>query len=196
MNIMLDASVLVLNRVYLPIRVTTVRMALGLIYQGRAVAILPDYSTYDFDAWLARKPDARPSLGIVGGRLGVPRVIVLSAYDGVPRHEVRFTRRNVYARDGHRCQYCSATPGSEELNLDHVHPTSRGGPSSWENVVTCCVRCNRRKADRRPEDVGMSLLRKPKKPRWHPLHEVVRDGRERPAEWRHFVDESLFGKSA
>lgn len=190
---MLDGDVLVLNRVYLPIRITTVRMAVTLIFQGRALGILPDYSTHDFPAWMGL-PAGPESLGGVGRRLRVPRVIVLRQYDGIPRYEVRFSRSNVYARDGHACQYCGDSPGLEKLTLDHVVPVSRGGPSAWENVVTACVPCNRRKADRTPAQAGLCLPKRPRKPRWHPLTAVDRK-RPHPEEWRHFVDESILSWS-
>lgn len=188
----LDSHVLVLNRVYLAVRLTTVRRAVSLLYQGRARAILPDYSTHDFETWrrIARATNGESVGLVVGPRLRAPRVIVLTSFDGVPRFEVRFTRANVYARDGHACQYCGVSPGVAHLTLDHVRPLSRGGDSGWENVVTCCRPCNRLKADRLPEAAGLRLARRPRRPRWHPLCHARR--REPPPdEWRHFVDESL-----
>lgn len=188
---MLDGDVLVLNRVYLPIRVTTVKCAVTLLFQHRALAILPDYSTHDFESWIGLPEETGVDyLHGVAMKLRVPRVIVLTAYSGVPRYEVRFTRSNVYARDGHACQYCGAAPGADQLTLDHVVPVSRGGASRWENVVTACAGCNRRKADRTPESAGLRLRRHPRKPRWHPLTAVHRK-RPHPDEWRSFVDESI-----
>ena len=186
---MLDAEVLVLNRVYLPVRVTTARRAFGLLYQGKARAILPDYSTHDFAQWLAR-PANGESVGMLSRRVAVPRVIVLRTYAGTVRHEVRFSRRNVFVRDGHRCQYCGQTRAARELNIDHVTPLSHGGASTWENVVCCCIACNRRKGNRNPDAAGMALLRPPRRPRWHPLHD---GGRRRgyPEDWRHFVDAAI-----
>jgi 5-methylcytosine-specific restriction endonuclease McrA len=180
---MLNAEVLVLNRVYLPIRVTT--------YQGKARAILPDYSTFDFEGWVRRPGGASDDMvGMGAVRLPVPRVIVLRQYAGVPRHEVRFSRKNVFARDGHRCQYCGQSRPSRELNVDHVVPLSRGGPSTWENVVCCCVPCNRRKGNRLPDAAGMRLLRQPRRPRWHPLHDASRR-RPHPVDWAYFVDAAI-----
>lgn len=187
---MLTAEVLVLNRVYLPMRVTTVRRALCLMYQGRAKAILPDYSTHDFLQWVRRRADESEWVGLLHGRLAVPRVIVLESQADVPRHEVRFSRRNVFIRDGYRCQYCGHVRPVRDLNLDHVQPLSRGGPSSWENVVCCCVPCNRRKGDRSPEQAGMRLLRSPRRPRWHPLHDTGRRQRF-PESWAYFVDPAI-----
>jgi 5-methylcytosine-specific restriction endonuclease McrA len=188
---MLHSEVLILNRVYLPVRVTTVRRAVCLLYQGKARAILRDYSTYDFGRWMRQPVDDRAeAIGLAHGRLRIPRVIVLESYSGVPRHEVRFTRRNVFARDGHRCQYCGTVRSSKDLNLDHVTPVSQGGSSTWENVVCCCIGCNRRKGDRSVEAAGMRLLRPPKRPRWHPLHDGGRRTRY-PEDWRHFVDTAI-----
>lgn len=187
---MLDSEVLVLNRVYLPIRVTTARRAFRLLYQGKAHAILPDYSTFDFAAWLTRPLDEGESVGLGRRRVRVPRVIVLRHYGEVPRHEVRFSRRNVFARDGHRCQYCGDVKPARELNVDHVVPVCKGGPSTWENVVCCCVPCNRRKGSRLPDAAGMHLLRPPRRPRWHPLHDAARR-RPFPTDWSHFVDAAI-----
>lgn len=187
---MLDAEVLVLNRVYLPVRVTTVRRAFCLLYQGKALVILPDYSTHDCERWLSVEAVDEECITTLTRRIRVPRVIVLRSYSGTPRHQVRFSRRNVFVRDGYRCQYCGQSRASRDLNLDHVTPLSHGGGSSWENVVCCCIACNRRKADRRPETAGMKLLRPPRRPRWHPLHEGGRRARY-PADWRHFVDEAI-----
>ena len=188
----IESEVLVLNRVYLPIRITTAKRAFCLLYQGKARVILPDYSTHDFVQWAADRPDeATPAVRLVSGRrIRVPRVIVLKAFSGVPRHEVRFSRRNVFVRDGHRCQYCGVVRGARDLNVDHVTPVSLGGPSTWENVVCCCIPCNRRKGSRSPLDAGMKLLRQPKRPRWHPLHDATRRSGV-PADWLSFVDASI-----
>jgi 5-methylcytosine-specific restriction endonuclease McrA len=191
MKAAIESEVLVLNRVYLPVRVTTARRAFRLLYQGKARVILPDYSTYDFAQWQGSRAGEHAGVGLTGGRrLGVPPVIVLRSYSGVPRHQVRFSRRNVFMRDGHKCQYCGDVRPLRDLNVDHVRPVSGGGPSTWENVVCCCVPCNRRKGNRSPEEAGMKLLRIPKRPRWHPLHDGTR--RERvPSDWRHFVDSAI-----
>ncbi|NDH48809.1 MAG: HNH endonuclease [Acidimicrobiia bacterium] len=83
-----------------------------------------------------------------------------------PRREIRFSRRNVYLRDANTCQYCGRQFRDEELNLDHVVPRDIGGKTNWENIVTACVRCNSRKANRLPEQAGMTLRHPPTKPKW------------------------------
>lgn len=81
----------------------------------------------------------------------VPEVIVLSKYDKMPQHKIHFSRRTIYKRDGNQCQYCSRSPGTEELTIDHVIPRSVGGKTTWDNCVLACIECNSNKADRVPE---------------------------------------------
>jgi 5-methylcytosine-specific restriction endonuclease McrA len=99
----------------------------------------------------------------------VPRVILLLAYDRLPRRHVRFSRFNIYSRDRNTCQYCGIVFSRTDLNLDHVVPRSQGGTSRWENVVCSCHACNRKKGGRTPEQAGMRLLRPPRRPEWTPF---------------------------
>lgn len=184
---MVNASVLVLNRSYLPVHVTSVRRAFALLYQGIAKAVNDQYETFDFDSWaelaVSEHDDA---IGIVGGWIRVPRVILLQAFDKVPRRHVRFSRINIYARDRNTCQYCGRRFARSELNLDHVIPRAQGGRSTWENVVCSCIACNRRKGGCTPVQAGMRLVRRPSRPRWSPVLSVV-NGREGYPEWRPFL---------
>lgn len=82
--------------------------------------------------------------------------------------EVKFNRSNVFYRDKHKCLYCGDKYDQKELTFDHVIPKSRGGPTSWDNIVTCCHACNNKKANRTPEEAKMPLLSRPKKPKWTP----------------------------
>jgi 5-methylcytosine-specific restriction endonuclease McrA len=167
---MLNSGVLVLNRLYQAIHVTSVRRAFCLIYKGDARAVQPDYTTYDWRNWLSIPvAPADPYLSTPTYRVKVPRVVQLIHLDRLPPHEVRFTRKNIFLRDRNRCQYCGGHFSRRDLNLDHVVPLSRGGKSTWENVVCCCVRCNARKGSHLPEEAGLRLLRRPVKPGWHPL---------------------------
>ena len=90
----------------------------------------------------------------------------ITRYERLRRPVIRLSRKNLMLRDGHQCQYCARTPMVRELNIDHVLPRSRGGPDSWENLVTACRVCNLRKGRRTPEEAGMRLLRIPAPPRW------------------------------
>lgn len=184
---MLDAPVLVLNRSYLPIHVTTVQRAFVLLYRGMAKAVDDKYETFDFLAWreleIGGDDDA---IGIVGGALRVPRVILLAVFDRVPRRHVRFSRTNIYARDRNTCQYCGRHHARSQLNLDHVVPRAQGGRSTWENVVCSCVECNRRKGGRTPKQAAMRLIRTPERPRWTPLAGTLIGRRDYP-EWKPFL---------
>jgi 5-methylcytosine-specific restriction endonuclease McrA len=164
---MLDTSVLVLNRVYQPMHVTSVRRAVSLLYQGVARALDEQFRLFDFDSWAALAAAVnQEAIHTPTRAIRVPRVIVLVAHAHLPQQRVRFSRLNVYARDESTCQYCGRRLPRSELNLDHVVPRSRGGSSSWENVVCSCVACNLRKGGRSPDEAGMRLLRHPLRPRW------------------------------
>jgi len=117
----------------------------------------------------------------------VPRVMLLIAYERVPKRHVRFSRFNIYARDNNTCQYCGKRFSRSELNLDHVLPRSRGGSSTWENVVCSCHTCNRRKGGRTPEEAKMLLMRRPRRPEWTPLTTEVSLFR-RYREWVPFLN--------
>lgn len=167
---LLNTKVLVLNRSFLPIHITSVRRAFSLLYQGLAHAVDQEYRTFDFDSWAELSASVHDErIGLVNRAIRVPRVILLLAYDRVPKRRVRFSRFNIYSRDRNTCQYCGKKFPRSELNLDHVIPRSRGGKSTWENVVCSCHECNRRKGGRTPEEAGMTLLRPPRRPEWTPF---------------------------
>lgn len=165
---MIDSAVLVLNRNYQPVHVTSVKRAFSLLYQGVAKAIDAQYKLYEFEDWAALSA-TQDCVTTVNRSIRVPRVLVLSAYEYLPKGRVRFSRLNIYARDHDTCQYCGRTLPRSELNLDHVVPRCDGGKTTWENVVCSCVPCNLKKGGRTPEQAGMKLLRKPFRPRWTPL---------------------------
>lgn len=168
--VVLNTKVLVLNRSYLPIHVTSVKRAFSLLYQGVAHAVNEKYQTFDFESWSALSVSVNDdSISTVSRVIRVPRVILLVAYDRVPKRQVRFSRFNIYARDRNTCQYCGVRYPRQELNIDHVVPRSQGGISVWENVVCSCHRCNRIKGGRTPAQAGMRLLRLPRRPEWTPF---------------------------
>ena len=166
---MLNTSVLVLNRIYQPVHVTSVKRAFSLLYQGIAKAIDDQYKLYEFSDWAELSAAEHDSVGTINRRIRIPRVLVLSAYEHLPKGRVRFSRLNIYARDGDICQYCGRKLARNELNLDHVIPRSQGGKTSWENVVCSCVPCNLRKGGRTPDQAHMTLLKRPLRPRWTPF---------------------------
>lgn len=192
---MLDGGVLVLNRSYLPIHVTSVKRAFRMVYQGIARVVDEQYRSFDFDSWgdlsVAAHHDC---VGLVSRFIRVPRVIVLMGYNRVPKRRVRFNRLNIYARDNNTCQYCGKRFPKRHLNLDHVVPRSRGGKSTWENVVCSCFKCNRKKGGRTPIEAGIKLICKPRRPAWTPYIDLSLQS-IRYAEWKpfvHFVDASYW----
>jgi len=197
----LNADVLVLNKLWMAIRVISARRAFGMVFGDLAEIIHVEdgsYTAYDFASWadlskahLAFEAQKYEWVHTVRMNIAVPKVIRLWAYDRLPRQEVKLNRRNIFARDGNLCQYCGKHYPTSELSLDHIRPRSQGGGSSWENLVCCCVRCNSRKAGRTPEQASMHLIRKPFKPKRNPAI-TLRLGLDRYASWQQFLDHAYW----
>ena len=184
---MLNSSVLVLNRSFLPIHVASVRRSFSLVYQGGAKVVNDRYETFDFDSWRAQAgATGMPCVGTTSGPVPIPRVNVLTVFDRMPRRMLRFSRSNIFSRDAFTCQYCGKRPPRAQLNLDHVVPRMQTGRTTWENVVCCCISCNRKKGGRTPEQAGLLLRRKPKRPRWTPLMSLP-TASVRHREWRPYL---------
>jgi len=192
----LESNVLVLNRFYMATRVVNVRRALTVLYRDCAEVITLEseqYVSYDFDSWCElsqlaslEKQPGEEYIQTVSFELQVPRIVRLTRFDKVPHNPVRFNRRNLFARDGHLCQYCGQSKPTNQLSLDHVVPRSLGGLTTWENIVCCCLRCNSRKGGRTPQQAKMKLLSQPAKPRHNPLlAQAVQDPRY--ACWKTFL---------
>lgn len=173
------SSVLVLNRYFLAVHVIGVRRAFGLLYRDLAEVIQIEnghYANYDFWSWVAlseMREDAREThddwVRAVNFQVQVPRIIRLTRFERVPRQTLRFNRRNLFARDNHVCQYCGQALPISQLSIDHVVPRSRGGATTWENVVCSCLDCNTKKGGRTPQEARMMLLREPARPSHNPL---------------------------
>ncbi len=160
--------VLVLNATYEPINVCTVRRAAILMLKQKAEMI--DRSSGELRSEHCILPR--------------PVVIRLRVYANVPRDSSKrkITRRAVFARDGWACQYCGK---SSALTVDHVIPRSKGGSSSWENIVASCAPCNRRKADRLPAQVNMHPRRPPRIP--GPYVFITVAAQRIPAAWQQWL---------
>lgn len=185
--VVLNEQTLVLNRHWVPIGTTSVRSALCLLHRQTARAVSPDdYSVHDFDSWASlRVEEEEPCVRTVSLRLRVPEVVLLTRYDNFPKHRVTFSRKNIFRRDRFACQYCGARPRVDELSIDHVLPRSRGGQSTWTNCVLSCVRCNRRKGNRRVDEAGMRLLRPATEPQWTPCISIPLG--KRKTSWQQFI---------
>ena len=137
-------QVLVLNASYEPLNITTWRRAMVMMLKGKAESLEQDSS----------RRIHRDTM--------LPTVIRLRQYVRVPFRQLAMTRRNVFYRDGHCCQYCGVS--NDQLSIDHVIPRSRGGADIWENVTTACLRCNVRKGNRTPQEAVMPLRSTPRRP--------------------------------
>ncbi|MEM2983564.1 MAG: HNH endonuclease [Candidatus Bathyarchaeia archaeon] len=185
---MIDSPVLVLNRSFFPIHITSVKRAFCMLYAGVAKAMNEQYEIFDFENWSAITASRNDeTIGLVDRVIKIPRVIVLLAYDRLPKKHIRFSRLNIFARDKNTCQYCGKQFPRSELNLDHVIPRHRGGLSTWENVVCCCLACNKQKGGRTPAEAKMKLLRPPRKPTWNSLLPLT-GGKIRYEQWRPFLN--------
>ena len=188
---------LVLNQHYAAVRVISARRAFCLLVKEIAEIVSVEdqqFLAYDLESWrevsqlrALYERENHEWVKCVRFELAVPRIVRLLFYDRLPRTNVKFTRRNIYARDSNRCQYCGKRFATSELSLDHVVPRSHGGVSSWANIVCCCVKCNVRKGGRTPYEARMKLVRQPVKPKRSPMI-ALRLGHEKYASWKQFLD--------
>jgi 5-methylcytosine-specific restriction endonuclease McrA len=167
----LQDPVLVLNSTYEPIHVTAVRRAIVLMLKG--VAQMEEIS-------LARVHSAHETRP-------VPSVIRLLAYRHIPQQSRALSRKNILLRDRNTCQFCAKQFSSSELTLDHVLPRSRGGPTSWENLVACCYACNNSKGDRTPEEAGIRLQQRPRPFTLHTSRQLMRMMGRHDEKWRKYL---------
>ena len=192
MRNVLQENVLVLNRLWQAINVCTAERAFTLLYMGHAEVVVENggnFQTFDFREWrdFTQDHDGDDVVHTVSFKIRIPRVILLLFFDRLPHKEVKFTRHNIFERDRNTCQYCGKRFDRRELNLDHVIPRDRGGTTTWENIVCSCVPCNTRKANRMPQEAGMHLIRKPKRPKWRPFVNVTISAVAHDS-WKHFLD--------
>jgi 5-methylcytosine-specific restriction endonuclease McrA len=167
---------LLLNATFEPLKVVHWQKAVTLWCQGKVEII----SHYDRE------------VHAVSFSFKLPSVIRLLRFVHIKRRfdYVPFSRANIYARDHYRCQYCSDVFPTSELTFDHVVPVAHGGRKDWENIVTCCITCNRRKGGRTPEQAGMRLVRHPRRPEKAPALERLRITiglRNAPESWRDYI---------
>lgn len=197
----LDEKVLVLNRFYAAIRVIDARRAFVMLCKDVAEVIAVEggnYVNYDFSTWaelseLQRQfePDKHAWVRTPRLTIAVPKIIRVLGYDRLPRQDVKLTRRNIFARDSNRCQYCGKRFALKELTIDHVVPRVQGGGNTWDNLVCACVKCNARKGGRTPDQATVKLIRAPYKPKRNPRL-TVRLGSPKYESWKAFLNEAYW----
>ncbi len=140
-----NSPILVLNSNYLPINITNSKKAFKLVYKGKAEVIL----------------DGEGVLRTMSTTYRKPSIIRLIYNVNVPFRKIILSKDNIFKRDNYTCAYCGRF---RDLTVDHIHPKSKGGKDSWENLISACKKCNSSKGDRTPEQAEMTLLFKPFKP--------------------------------
>ncbi len=197
----MGCSVLVLNKHYMAVRIVGAKRAFSLLFRQLAEVVSLEegnFYNYNFQSWCEVsqfkrnfEPDGQDWVSTVNFYIAVPRIIRLLFYDRLPRNDVKFNRRNIFARDRNHCQYCGKKYPTTELSLDHVIPRSMGGKSNWQNVVCSCTDCNVKKGGRTPKQANMSLVKKPVKPKKNPLIHIHL-GHERYRSWKQFLDHAYW----
>jgi 5-methylcytosine-specific restriction endonuclease McrA len=167
----LQKPVLVLNASYEPINVCAARRAIVLVLKGVA----------------ATEERAAHHVSSERHCIPLPSVIRLLEYRRIPHQSRSLSRKNIMLRDRYSCQYCGSTLPAGELTMDHVVPRSRGGGSSWENLVACCIPCNNLKGNRTPGEAGMRLARPPRPFTLHTSRHLMRLLGKSDHQWRKYL---------
>ena len=168
---MLKGNVLILNKFWQPMYLVSLEEAINILFQERGKIILEDYGLLDLDDWLNYSEiilSENNNLSYIQTktkRLIKPSIILMHNNHYQPRIEISFSRKLIEIRDNNTCQYCGKKLSRHNKTIDHVIPKSKGGQNTWENVVLCCRKCNRKKGDKTPEEANMKLINKPKKPK-------------------------------
>jgi 5-methylcytosine-specific restriction endonuclease McrA len=149
-------AVLVLNHNYQPLNITSAQRAVLLICGGKAHTVETDSQVFRSERL----------------EIEMPTVVRLNHYVRRPVPVLRVSRKSIFARDRHACQYCGSV--GVTLTLDHVVPKERGGKTNWENLVCCCTKCNNIKANRTPAEAGLKLIKQPRRPKYIPYISYTR----------------------
>ncbi len=152
----MNSEVLVLNSDYEPLNVCNLRRAIALVHLGKAEVL--HHHDRTVRTW--------------NGEILTPSVLKLRHQVRRPVPQLKLSRRSVFARDDYQCQYCGVA--GRDLTIDHVIPKRLGGPATWENLVTCCRRCNSKTGDKPLHHTSMRLRKEPKRPRFVPYISLVK----------------------
>ncbi len=202
--IALESSVLVLNKFFMALHVISAKRAFTLLCKETAEVISLDggkFNSYNFDSWKdvsiykaksgLPEEDQTSWIRTVSFEIEVPKIIRLLFYDKLPQSNVKFNRRNIFARDENKCQYCGQRFPTSELSLDHIVPKAYNGKTTWTNIVCACTECNKKKGGRTPDQAGMKMIRKPVKPKHSPILSLkLRSDKYRS--WKQFLDEAYW----
>lgn len=197
----LKEKVLVLNKHWRPVSMTTVSKAWNKLVNERMLVLDDDFVPHTLEQWIEHWSDAASAAkAMTAGKMffthpsfqiPIPETVIATEYTGYHPNllKVKFCRKNIFIRDNYTCQYCGKQFCSEKLNFDHVIPQSRGGRTNWSNIVTSCIKCNEYKDNRTPKEAGMMLLRTPVKPSPFELGMKLKPEGKIPFTWRQMLSD-------
>jgi len=169
----MSTHALILNASFEPLHVVSWQRAVQLLFQGKVEVI----------------EESNHKVRSVNFSIRIPAVLRLLKFVPLARRKslIRFSRANIFLRDGYRCQYCAKNHPRSSLTLDHVVPVVQGGKKTWENIVTSCKKCNQNKGGRTPAQAGMRLVRKPIEPKWLPKSTLNLGIALMPDKWKLYI---------
>jgi hypothetical protein len=186
-------SVLILNKNWIPINTTTPKHSFALLYNDNAKSLNfkkdGDMELISWDEWINLDVDNDLFVNTIRGGIKIPKIIVLTYFDKIPKQAIKFTQKNIWERDNYTCQYTGKKINKFNGNIDHVVPRSKGGKTSWENCVLAHKDINAKKANNSPEEVGLKLLKKPNEPKIMPVSFYIRNEYE-IKEWDMFLNKT------
>ena len=193
--------VLMLDKSFQAYDAKTVDGAFSDVISQRAQFVDESYCLYDIDSWIELPPDGHEVISTPTKNIRLPEVIRFPDFvKDYSKSKVLFSRKNLWKRDGQRCQFCGIKPHYDEVTIDHVIPKNQGGISSFDNCVIACFKCNIKKGGRTPQQAGMKLRSsilengkikfiyydKPKRPDWNPIYNLPRIAKF-PSSWKNFL---------
>lgn len=191
-NEALNSPVLVLDKSYRPILISSFKEVIGDVFLGNTFILPETYIPHTAEEWIEHSKThehlqhTTPVVRTPNCMMLVFDIVIEKDYVATGKHMVKIpcSRNNVIRRDNNTCQYCSAKLPRSSLTIDHVMPKSRGGKYAWNNLSAACKKCNAKKADRTPSEAGMKLLSEPSKPNWQ---EFISSGHNIKESWRPFL---------
>jgi 5-methylcytosine-specific restriction endonuclease McrA len=184
--------VLVLNKNWQAINITTPSEALSMMYCDSATGLnikgKDDMVPLKWKEWLTLICDENDTfVKTIQGNIKIPKIIILCKYDKVPKKRPKLTRKGIWLRDEGVCQYTGKKINPNDGNIDHVIPKSRGGKTDWTNCVLAHKKVNAKKADKTPEEAGLKLIRQPYIPKELPVSFYITNKYD-IQEWRIFLN--------
>jgi 5-methylcytosine-specific restriction endonuclease McrA len=183
----LNKLVLILNKNWIAIRVKNVRIAILLTSRERACIVDPlDYNVYKWEEWIKLKVKEKEEyISTTSFNIRIPEIIILTQYGKVPDYDVRLTKKNISIRDQYKCQYTGEKLNPKDADIDHIVPKSKGGKTSWDNLVFTSKKLNRKKGNKHLRETGLKLVKKPKKPKARTL--LLNSMKKMPETWTKFL---------